>query len=101
MRRAGGGADVDSAPGAGTRIRLSWPTTPSPAEPSSPPNDPDRLIQRSRVRYRLALTGYAGANLIIMAPYAVTHGDHPAAQIVLAGVALLGTMSAVPVVRTS
>ncbi len=99
MRRAGGGADIDSAPGAGTRILLSWPTAPSLTESPSPPNDPDRLIQRSRVRYGLALTAYAATNLIIMAPYAVTHGDHPVAQVALAGVALLGTLSAVPGVR--
>ncbi len=96
MRRAGGHATVDSAPGAGTRIMLSWAAARGRTESPPPPTDPDRLIQRSRVRYGLALSAYAGTNLLLMAPYAVMRGDQPAAQVTLAGVALIATVSAVP-----
>ena len=57
------------------------------------------MIQRSRVRYGLALTAYAAANLFVMAPYAVIRGDHPAAQTVLALIALASTLKAVTGIR--
>lgn len=99
MRRAGGRATIESAPGAGTRILLQWPTTHAASRAPTAPPDPDRLIQRSRVRYGLALTVYAVLNVLLMAPYAVMHGDHPAAQVMLAGVALAGAVAAVSGIR--
>ena len=99
MRRAGGDAVISSAPGAGARIALSW-TQPNPPVPSVVPlDDPDQMIQTSRVRYGLALTAYAAANLFVMAPFAVLRGDHPAAQTVLAGIALVITLTAVMGIR--
>jgi signal transduction histidine kinase len=93
MRRAGGDVAIDSAPGAGTRVALSWAQRGRLVE-RLPPGDPDQMIQRSRVRYGLALTTYAAANLFVMVPYAVIHGDHPAAQIVLAVISLASTLTA-------
>jgi signal transduction histidine kinase len=99
MRRAGGEAVIDSAPRAGTRITLSWTHAHPPAQRPTPVDDSDQMIQRSRGRYGLALTAYAAANLFVMAPYAVIRGDHPAAQTVLAVIALAGTLTAVSGVR--
>jgi signal transduction histidine kinase len=99
MRRAGGEAVIDSAPRAGTRITLSWTHVHPPVQPPTPVDDPDQMIQRSRGRYGLALTAYAAANLFVMAPYAVIRGDHPAAQTVLAVVALASTLTAVSGIR--
>lgn len=63
MRRANGEARISSEPGAGTVVELCW--TPAQAEPDAPFVDPDRLIDRTRARYGLALTVYALLNLAI------------------------------------
>ena len=99
MRRAGGEAAIDSAPRAGTRITLSWTQAHPPVQSPAPVDDPDQMIRRSRMRYGLALTVYAAANLFVMAPYAVIRGDHPAAQTLLAVIALASTLTAVSGIR--
>lgn len=101
MRRAGGDARIDSVIGAGTRIELTW-ATPQPDSPSSPvmARDPERLIERIRRRYGLVLTGYAAANLVVMAPYSLADRDRPAAQATLAATALVATLAAVPGIQS-
>lgn len=66
MRRAHGRAAVTSSPGSGTVTELCWHTTPPVIDP--PAVDPDRLIDRTRTRYGLALTAYALVNLAITVP---------------------------------
>ncbi|BCI50929.1 hypothetical protein NIIDNTM18_02070 [Mycolicibacterium litorale] len=98
MRRAGGGAEVISAPGAGTTVVLRW----SPGPAASAPADavqPDGSIERMRLIYAWALTGYAVANLVTTVPYAVAYAGHPVAQIVLAAVAGTCAVLAVPACR--
>lgn len=99
MRRAGGDATISSAAGAGTSTELSWRTPPAHDAAAPPPRDPDRMIERSRIRYGMALTAYAVVNLAVMFPYSVTRGDHPAAQIILTVTALVATLTAVPGIR--
>jgi integrase len=99
MARAGGRADIRSAPGSGTVTELSWRRTASDSSTQDTIKDPDRLIERIRVRYGLALTVYAVANLAFMVPYAVTHTHHGTAQLILGAAAGLSTLVGIPGVR--
>lgn len=85
MRRAHGEARISSEPGSGTVIELCW--KPATVESDTPFVDPDRLIDRTRARYGLALTVYALLNL------AITVQPADAALGTLAAVA---TLAAVP-----
>lgn len=67
MERAGGQARVTSGPDTGTVTELSW--CPDPDTPlRSPTVDPDRLVERTRTRYGLALAAYALVNLAVSVP---------------------------------
>ncbi|WP_234813833.1 sensor histidine kinase [Mycolicibacterium iranicum] len=85
MLRADGEARVSAEPGVGTAIELRW--TSAQSEAQTPAVDPDRLIERTRARYGLALTVYALVNL------AITVQPADAALGLLAAVA---TLAAVP-----
>jgi signal transduction histidine kinase len=96
MARAGGHADIRSAPGSGTVTELSWRQAVTDSSPANAVDDPDRLIERIRVRYGLALTAYAIANLAFMMPYALTHSHHRTAQLLLGVAAGVSTLAAIP-----
>lgn len=98
MTRVGGSASIQSAPGAGTTVTLSWATRPE-TPPSPPAADPDRLIERVRLIYATALTVYAIANLLTTVPYAATRAGHPTAQITLGAIAGICALLALPAVR--
>ncbi len=100
MRGLGGEAIVTSQPGHGTTVELHWPTdAPVPAEPAA---DPERLIERTRAGYKLALTAYAIANLSAMMPTALHPAGHPQLQWALAATTALVTVSAItPIARTA
>ncbi|MDG4664081.1 ATP-binding protein [Mycobacterium sp. 236(2023)] len=85
MARAGGHARIRSAPGSGTTTELSWVPTQSVA--ATIKVDPDRLIDRTRTRYGLALTVYAVVNLAVTVRPEDT---------VLGAIAGLATLAAVP-----
>ena len=85
MTRAGGKARITSAPGAGTVVELTWTATPPPSV--SDTADPDRLIDRTRIRFGLALTVYAVVNLAITVPQA---------DAALGVLAALGALAAIP-----
>lgn len=91
MRRAGGDAEVTSTPGVGTVTRLSWS-----AEPTAEPADPDRLIDRVRLRYGLALTAYAIANIAASVPYVLEHSAHRILEIGLFLAAAAASLAALP-----
>lgn len=93
MQGIGGDAIITSRPGAGTTIELRWPTT---TPNRQPPPDPERLIERTRTGYGLALTAYAIANLAAMVPAALRPTGHPHLQWALAGIAVAATLSAIP-----
>ena len=95
MEGAGGHARVSSRPSAGTTVELRWERT---HEAGVPTVDPDRLINRVRVSYGLALTVYAIANLAMMAPMAFDATDRRGAQIALTFAAAVSTLWAVPTV---
>lgn len=95
MERAGGSADITSAPGQGTLTRLSWSTEDVTAA-AGPAPDPDRLIDRIRLRYGLALTAYAVANLLTSAPYVLAHSTHPRLDTGLFIAAAAAALAAVP-----
>ncbi|MGE0214213.1 sensor histidine kinase [Mycolicibacterium sp.] len=98
MRRAGGQAQIDSAPGTGTRTRLSWtPATDTPDTGSV--TDPDRLVERVRSRYSFALIAYSLVNLAISVPRAASAAGHPTAEWVMGLAAALSTLAAIPGVR--
>ena len=99
MRRAGGVARIVSAPGSGTATELSWATEPaSNLDPPLPP-DPDRLIERIRARYGLALTAYALANLAFAVPHAVVTAGNAVIDAALGAVTAASALSAVPGIR--
>lgn len=86
MARANGRAEVSSTPGSGTVTQLFWAATPvSVAEP--PSVDPDRLIDRTRTRYGLAITVYALVNLA----FTVQPGD-----VALGLATAVATLAAIP-----
>lgn len=93
MTRAGGRARVSSSPGAGTVTELFWAPAPKPAV--GPTIDPDRLVERTRTRYSLALTTYALVNLAVTVPSAYA-ASHAVADPALAGVAAVATLASVP-----
>ncbi|WP_458317259.1 sensor histidine kinase [Mycolicibacterium brisbanense] len=96
MVRAGGQAHITSSPGAGTSVELRWP--PASAEPGAQQavSDPDRLIDRVRIRYGLALTAYALANLAFAVPQAELAADGRTVDVVLGVVAGGAVLTAVP-----
>jgi signal transduction histidine kinase len=96
MSRAGGSVVIESTPGSGTVTELRWATQQPDAMPDRPMDDPDRLIDRIRTRYGLAITIYAIANLVVTFPFAVMSAGHPAGQLVLGVAAAVSTLSAVP-----
>lgn len=91
MKRAGGSADITSTPGVGTVTRLSWST-----EQSAEPADPDRLIDRVRLRYGLALTAYALANIAAAVPYVLAHTAHRTLESGLFIAAAVAALAALP-----
>ncbi len=93
MRGIGGDGIVTSRPGAGTTIELRWPTAVPDAAPRP---DPERLIDRTRTGYGMALTAYAIANLAAMVPAALRPGGQPHLQWALAAAAGVATVSAIP-----
>ncbi|MGV0715841.1 ATP-binding protein [Mycolicibacterium sp. XJ662] len=95
MQRGGGHAQITSAPGAGTITELFWVTPPNADGAGAAATDPDRLIDRIRGRYGLALTAYALANLGFAVPHAVMTAGDASADAVLAGVAAVSTLAAV------
>lgn len=96
MARAGGHAEIDSRPGFGTTIELCWATSPTDGTSTIAVTDPDRLIDRIRVRYGLALTGYALVNLAFSVSNAVMSGGSAISDITLGLIAALGTLAAIP-----
>ncbi|HRD11327.1 MAG TPA: ATP-binding protein [Mycobacterium sp.] len=95
MHRIGGKAEVRSVRGEGTTIKLYWPTEPTKAEVSLPP-DPERLIERIRARYGLALVAYALANLAFAVPQAVIYASLGVLEAALGALAAAATLAAVP-----
>ncbi len=96
MSRAGGTAVVESAPGVGTLTELRWPTEVHDDQADQPKDDSDRLIERIRSRYGLALIVYAVANLAVTVPHAVLGTDFPRGEAVLGIIAVVTTLTAVP-----
>lgn len=93
MRSIGGGAAIHSRPGYGTTVELRWHTdTPATAEPTA---DPERLIERTRAGYGLALIAYACVNLLAMVPAAVSATGQPQLQWALAAISAAATLSAI------
>lgn len=97
MRRSGGQAAVTSIPGSGTVTELSWASVRTAGLSTTPPaTDPDRLIERVRTRYGLAITAYALVNLAITVPPSVSSAGHAAANVTLGIVAAVSALAAVP-----
>ncbi len=93
MHGIGGDAIVTTSPGAGTTIALRWPTA---APNRQPPPDPERLIERTRTGYSLALTAYAIANLAAMVLTGLRPDGRQHLQWALAIAAAAATLSAIP-----
>lgn len=91
MHRVGGDAVVLSRPGHGTTVELCWPAE-APAA-ANKPEDPERLIERGRARYYLALTTYAVANVLAVTPFAAQSSSHPYLQSALLVAAATITVS--------
>lgn len=96
MARAGGRAQITSSPGAGTSIELSWPQASPGVDAQQAVSDPDRLIDRVRIRYGLALTGYALANLAFAVPQAALVSGGRLVDVVLGIAAAGAVLTAVP-----
>lgn len=103
MHRVGGTVYIQSAPDAGTRVEIRWPTalTGEPARTApTTPKDPERLIARVRMIYAAALVAYAVANLLITVPYALTPARDQG-QLALAVIAVMCTIAALATMRTA
>jgi signal transduction histidine kinase len=96
MSRAGGYATISSKSGAGTMTELVWAATPADSPTPAAVDDPDRLIERVRARYGLALTAYALANLAFAVPHAVITKGTAAIDATLGTVAAISTVAALP-----
>ena len=81
MHRLGGDGVVSSRPGHGTTVELRWPTEKPVVDERS--DDPERLIERGRTRYYLAMTTYAVANVLAVTPFAVYSSRYPYLQAAL------------------
>ncbi|WP_418003195.1 sensor histidine kinase [Mycobacterium sp. PDNC021] len=93
MHRIGGDVAIHSRPGYGTTVELRWHTdTQATAEP---PADPERLIERTRAGYGLALIAYACVNLLAMVPAAASATGHPQLQWALAAISAAATLAAI------
>lgn len=91
MQRLGGEGVVLSRPGHGTTVELHWPAeVPVAAEL---PDDPERLIERGRSRYYLAMTTYAVANVVAVIPFALHATTHPQLHSALLAAAAMITVS--------
>lgn len=93
MLGLGGSAALNSQPGQGTTIKLCWGTK-APASAAASV-DRERLIDRTRTGYGLALTIYAVANLLALVSAAPRSVEHSQLQWVLATVATAATLSAI------
>ncbi|MHA7666784.1 sensor histidine kinase [Mycolicibacterium sp. HS_4_1] len=91
MHRLGGDAVVLSRPGRGTTVELCWPAEVAAA--TDRPEDPERLIERGRARYYLALTTYAVANVLAVTPFAAQSSSRPYLQSALLVAAATITVS--------
>ena len=100
MARSGGSATIVSAPGAGCRTRLNWAARSSFGGTTENLTDPDRLIERVRVTYGLALVVYALANLAFAGPQSSLGGGTRWADSVLGVAAAAAVLSAVPSILT-
>lgn len=96
MRHVQGAATISSRPGHGARVELRWPV--NEPQPVLPVGDPDRLIERARIGYGLALMIYALVNLAAMVPQRFSYVIHSPVQLGLACAAALCTVVAWPVV---
>ncbi|WP_409431324.1 sensor histidine kinase [Mycobacterium sp. SMC-16] len=91
MYRLGGDGVVLSRPGHGTTVELRWPAEiPAAADR---PEDPERLIERGRARYYLAMTTYAVANVLAVTPFAAQSTSRPYLQSALLAAAAAITVS--------
>lgn len=97
MARIGGAADITSAAGEGASIQLRWAA--GPQDKSSPVTDPDRLIERVRIGFSLALCAYAVVNLLVTVPYSLPGSGHPDVQIILGILAAAATLTAIVGIR--
>ncbi|OHT89059.1 sensor histidine kinase [Mycobacteroides saopaulense] len=98
MRENGGSAKVTSTPGRGTTVELAWDSAGTAIAREELEPDPDRLIDRTRRTYGLALAGYGVLNLVATAYPATTNAHNGHTQTVLVTLALLTALSAVPVI---
>ncbi|MCV7011642.1 sensor histidine kinase [Mycolicibacterium madagascariense] len=95
MHTIGGSTAVTSSVGHGTTVTLTWPNPEEPRRLTDAVGDPDRLIERTRTGYALALTAYAVLSLASMAPPSLSATAHPGWQLTLAASAAVITLSAI------
>lgn len=96
MCRAGGRATITSSPGAGTSTELSWAQALSAETLARVVDDPDRLIDRVRVKYGLALVVYALANLAFAVPQSALTGGGRVIDAVFGVAAATSVLTGVP-----
>jgi hypothetical protein len=99
MRRAGGTAQVSSAPGHGTRIELRWCPVLDAHESVATPTDPEQLVARLRFGFGVGLIVLAVVVVVVTAPYSLTHTGHPILQLLLAGLTVGTVLTAIPGIR--
>ncbi|WP_208300478.1 hypothetical protein [Mycobacterium sp. DL592] len=96
MNRAGGLGSIDSVPGRGTTVQLSWHPETQAALFGETIDESERLIRRIRVICGLILTAYGLSSVLTMAPWGIASGVHPATQAVLAVVTAVCAAAALP-----
>ncbi|MGK2880261.1 MAG: sensor histidine kinase [Mycobacterium sp.] len=96
MERIGGSASIRSAPGEGATVELRWPATPPHPTDEQAIADPDKLIDRMRFRYGLAITGYALANVAFSLPHGALTSGASRCYTALGVVCVVSTVALIP-----
>ncbi len=94
MHREGGSASVESKPGSGTVIRLSWPSE-TLSETYDLSAEADRVIRLIRQAFGLGAVGLAVAAVVVAVPWGLTSA-HRALEVALAGVVIVCALANLP-----
>jgi hypothetical protein len=101
MERVGATANIQSVPGRGTAVKLSWADTEQCRRTRESGPEPDHLIERVRICYGYAFVSLALLIVILTVPFTFAHNAYPAAQIGLAALTALSCLAALPTLNAS
>jgi hypothetical protein len=101
MERVGATANIQSVPGQGTAVELSWAGTEQCGRTRESGPDPDHLIERVRTCYGYTSVSLALLIVVLTVPFTFAHNAYPAAQMGLAALTALSCLAALPTLNAS